>query len=170
MKVTITGHRQLTSFLANEAYNLGRNLTINKSVDTIYIGGIMGADTEVLKGIIAESGEGKVNIVVPNLVENQPAVARKMIEKASLKGARVTEMKQSIKSLVEGYGYLNRNKYMLDRSDIVFAVWDGRKKGGTWYTINEARRRNIKCVYPNEFFNLVIDELKALKSELANAT
>lgn len=34
--------------------------------------------------------------------------------------------------------FLNRDKAMVDNSDIVIAGWDGRKKGGTFYTINYA--------------------------------
>ena len=31
--------------------------------------------------------------------------------------------------------FMKRNVYMVDNSDIVIAVWDGRKKGGTYNTI-----------------------------------
>lgn len=34
--------------------------------------------------------------------------------------------------------FLNRDKAMVDNSNIVVAGWDGRKKGGTFYTINYA--------------------------------
>lgn len=35
-----------------------------------------------------------------------------------------------------------RNRYMVDESDIVIAVWNGQKKGGTFYTINYAKKQN----------------------------
>ena len=35
-----------------------------------------------------------------------------------------------------------RNRYMVDNSDYVLAVWNGEKKGGTWYTIDYARKKN----------------------------
>ena len=35
-----------------------------------------------------------------------------------------------------------RNEYMVDKSDLVFAVWNGEKKGGTYYTYQYALRRN----------------------------
>ena len=31
---------------------------------------------------------------------------------------------------------------MVDNSDYVLAVWNGEKKGGTWYTIDYARKKN----------------------------
>ena len=39
---------------------------------------------------------------------------------------------------------LARNKYMVDCSDIVLAVWNGGKKGGTWQTIKYANSKNKK--------------------------
>lgn len=38
-----------------------------------------------------------------------------------------------------------RNEYMIDKSDIVIAVWNGIKKGGTWNAINYAMKikRNV---------------------------
>ena len=35
---------------------------------------------------------------------------------------------------------LERNRYMVDRSEFVFAVWNGIHKGGTWYTIEYAKK------------------------------
>lgn len=37
---------------------------------------------------------------------------------------------------------LKRNRYMVDKSDLVIAVFNGVKGGGTWYTINYAKRQN----------------------------
>ena len=32
-----------------------------------------------------------------------------------------------------------RNRYMVDKADLVLAVWNGICSGGTWYTIQYAR-------------------------------
>ena len=37
-----------------------------------------------------------------------------------------------------------RNRYMVDKSDLVFAVWNGEEKGGTWNTIRYAERKGRK--------------------------
>ncbi|MBD5086530.1 MAG: DUF1273 domain-containing protein [Clostridiales bacterium] len=37
---------------------------------------------------------------------------------------------------------LKRNRYMVDKSQLVIAVFNGIKQGGTWYTINYAKREN----------------------------
>lgn len=39
---------------------------------------------------------------------------------------------------------LKRNRYMVDKSDIVIAVFNGIEKGGTWYTIKYAKKKNKK--------------------------
>ncbi|MDE6613046.1 MAG: DUF1273 domain-containing protein [Clostridia bacterium] len=37
---------------------------------------------------------------------------------------------------------LNRNRYMVDKSELIIAVFNGIEKGGTWYTINYAKKEN----------------------------
>lgn len=37
---------------------------------------------------------------------------------------------------------LKRNRHMVDKSDIVIAVFNGIEKGGTWYTVNYAKKTN----------------------------
>ena len=40
-----------------------------------------------------------------------------------------------------------RNCYMVDKADLVLAVWNGKKKGGTWNTISYARKKNKPIRY-----------------------
>ena len=40
-----------------------------------------------------------------------------------------------------------RNRHMVEKSDLVLAVWNGRKKGGTWNTIQYAKKLNKKIKY-----------------------
>lgn len=37
---------------------------------------------------------------------------------------------------------LKRNRYMVDKSEVVIAVFNGVEKGGTWYTIKYAKNKN----------------------------
>lgn len=37
---------------------------------------------------------------------------------------------------------LKRNRYMVDKSELVIAVFNGIEKGGTWYTIKYAKKEN----------------------------
>lgn len=49
--------------------------------------------------------------------------------------------KKTIVSPSYAYGCMQkRNQYMVDHSDLVLAVWNGEKKGGTWNTIRYAQK------------------------------
>lgn len=37
---------------------------------------------------------------------------------------------------------LKRNRFMVDKSQMIIAVFNGIEKGGTWYTINYAKKEN----------------------------
>ena len=45
---------------------------------------------------------------------------------------------------------LRRNDFMLQHSNFVIAYYDGKQKGGTYYTCREARKRGMTVV--NLFF------------------
>ena len=42
--------------------------------------------------------------------------------------------------------YLDRDRYMVDHSSMLIACYDGRKKGGTFWTVNYARRTGRKVI------------------------
>ena len=48
--------------------------------------------------------------------------------------------------------FFERNRFMVDRADIVIAVYDGRKRGGTYQTIGYAKEVGKQivyvCIYP----------------------
>jgi len=41
---------------------------------------------------------------------------------------------------------MKRNTWMLDNSDTLVVVWDGRRTGGTWRTLEEARARGRRAL------------------------
>ncbi len=41
----------------------------------------------------------------------------------------------------------NRNRYMVDRSDLILAIWNGHCSGGTWNTIEYARKKKKEIRY-----------------------
>ena len=43
--------------------------------------------------------------------------------------------------------YIDRDRRIVDDCDILFAVWDGIKSGGTWQTIKYAREKGKQIVY-----------------------
>ena len=48
--------------------------------------------------------------------------------------------------------FFERNRFMVDRADTVIAVYDGRKRGGTYQTIGYAEKAGKQityvCIYP----------------------
>lgn len=46
-----------------------------------------------------------------------------------------------------------RNKYIVDSSDLILAIWNGARSGGTWNTIEYSRncRRQIKYIMLTDF-------------------
>ncbi len=45
---------------------------------------------------------------------------------------------------------LKRNEMIVDKSDIIVALYDGRTKGGTYYTIKYARKINKPIIFLKE--------------------
>ncbi len=41
---------------------------------------------------------------------------------------------------------LKRNNMMIDKSNLLVAVYDGRVSGGTYYTINKAKEKNLEVL------------------------
>ncbi len=40
-----------------------------------------------------------------------------------------------------------RNRYMVDKADVILAIWNGEQRGGTWDTIRYAQRRRKEIHY-----------------------
>lgn len=65
---------------------------------------------------------------------------------------RILKKADSITLVSERYTpecMLKRNRYMVDKSDLVIAVFNGIEKGGTWYTIQYAERRSVPILILN---------------------
>lgn len=71
---------------------------------------------------------------------------------------KILNKAEDIKFISEAYTgnrvYWFRDKYMVDNCDLLLAVWDGIKAGGTWLTINYAQ----KIGKPVIFYNFKEDE------------
>ena len=66
-------------------------------------------------------------------------------EKDKLRYESIIKRADEINIISERYTagcMFKRNRYMVDKSEIVIAVFNGVEKGGTWYTINYAKKEN----------------------------
>lgn len=104
----------------------------------IRFGGAIGVDTVALQSL------GRVpnlrrEVYVPFTVAEQPRAARRAIDSYAT-SVHELNLARSRRA------YLDRNCAMLEGADRLLAFSDGRTKGGTYFTIQEAKRRSIECV------------------------
>lgn len=99
-----------------------------------YIGGAQGIDSLTLLWLAGNS-EGKITIVTPGMVAQQPAKARQAISRCRERIDHIVELGAAE---LRAPAYHARNRWMVDRSDIVIGFpLEGLADGsGTWQTIN----------------------------------
>lgn len=95
-------------------------------------GGALGVDTDALEHIAKTQPRAVRTVVVPNRVADQPRLARHAIRKYS---TRVIELRNTGPDR-----YMIRNRFMVDRSNRLSAFYDFRGRGGTYNTIEYARK------------------------------
>ena len=105
-------------------------------------GGALGVDQDFAEAVLRAKqihAEIELEIAVP--CRNQAArwsEAERLHYRSILEGADRVEV------LSENYTrfcMLKRNEYMVDKSDLVLAYWNGEESGGTWYTMNYAKKK-----------------------------
>lgn len=141
----ITGHRQVTYKDTLRIFNAMRGLVSNTTVDAIYFGGALGADTEALKAALEIRDLTKkvtlsLVVVVPDILENQPRATQEWSRKAD----RIVELQNPLhlKS-----SYRTRNQYLVDNCAFLVGFWRAEDyKSGTYQTLQMASKSG-KPVY-----------------------
>ncbi len=105
----------------------------------VILGGARGTDTLALRALLASGLHQHLLVMVPGTLADQPSEARDAIEENR---ARL-EVRELGLSVSDKRSYLARNRAMLDEADALLAFSDGSSRGGTAYTIGEARRRGL---------------------------
>lgn len=59
--------------------------------------------------------------------------------------------------------FMKRNKFMVDNSDFVLAVWNGQKSGGTYQTISYAKKLRKKIIIIDPINFIVIPNLQKIR-------
>lgn len=138
--IAISGHRDYYDRAA-----LYRGLNHTRASEYIF-GGARGADSDALEYIAKLRPSSHRTVVVPNRVIDQPAHARLMIKRhADL----VIELRNKGPDRFQ-----IRNRFMVDRANHLRAFYDFRARGGTFNTIEYARRSGKDfSVYPVRRFN-----------------
>lgn len=138
MKIALTGHRPQR--LKNQEALVRswiNDYLSNGNFTEAYSGMAMGADQ-----IFAEECE-KLNI---------PLVCCFPFKRTRFHPAEqsIMDKAKDIRFISDDYSkqsYWIRDKYMVDNCDVLLAVWDGIKAGGTWITLNYAEKIGKKVVY-----------------------
>jgi hypothetical protein len=139
--VSITGHRNVSVRDVDRIYAAMKVLVNNPTVDAIYVGGALGADTIALRAA-ADYRKGKrpwLTVVVPDKAVNQPQDARKHFHLAD----EVIELGNPI-TRDDGYeSFKVRNVYLVDIASSVVAFYSGKRASGTGHAIGYAKSRGV---------------------------
>lgn len=134
----ITGHRMIGPVSTRRVWSAASTLLKNLSIDTIYLGGASGVDTEFLKASLHYRVGlcPRLIVVVPDTVEQQPMATRVWSRKAD----GVIELLEPITSGNKYLSYKRRNEYLVDQSTFLIAFFNGDFKSGTGSAINYAKK------------------------------
>ena len=165
MKIAITGHRpdKIYDHIEWITTKLDQIFTALKP-ELIISGMAVGVDQ--LAAEIAIANEIPVLAAIPFLgQENRWNERDKINYNALLKQATTVEVLSNTPSdYYEAVKFLHaRNKWMVDRADLIVAVWDG-SKGGTSNCVNYAKRVQSKRNLPIVRLNPITKEVSRLKS------
>ena len=148
-----TGHRILSknkisvieSTLRKEVANL-----IDRDVKYFGVGGAIGFDTLAAQTVIDlryDYKHIKLILIIP--CKDQ---AERWSHKDKTTYQYIKSHADKIVYLSEKYEngcMLKRNRHMVNNSSFVIAAWDGRKRGGTYYTVNYAQKLKKEIIFIN---------------------
>ena len=176
LSVCFTGHRalygydwnnELNKMLFSNIYKTIENLILQSGVFkfNFYCGGALGVDqmaaTAVLHLRKKYKGVYTIKVILAIPYKDQPSIWKGISKERYLSHTRLADElvyvdtidKYRVKSTKVGEHHptklLNRNKYMLDQSDVLIAVYNKTsQKGGTYHCVKNAiDRGNIRIIY-----------------------
>lgn len=144
----VTGHRMLPPDFDEKILRKYLEKIIDDGYNVFLIGMAVGFDLFCFKNLLflKESGKDvRICAVVPcsdqnkNFSEEDNLLYNDCLKKADYVAA---EENTYFKNCM-----LIRDDYLVSNSSLLFAYFDGRKQGGTYYTINKALKNGLKVVY-----------------------
>lgn len=148
-----TGHRNINK------YNLGKlkaelentiEQLINDGVVNFEAGGALGFDTISALTVLKMKEKFKqIKLILVLPCRNQAYKWSKSdIETYEYIKSQSDEFIYTSEDYYDGC-MIKRNQYMVDHAEYVIAAWNGRKTGGTYATINYAKKLNRKIIKLN---------------------
>ena len=172
MAVAFTGHRPETipyinDFNSDQYFDLQKAIWkevqryVNVGYITFYCGAARGADMMCGEIILAEKETGRSDLQLVCAVPFREQ-ARSWDPMEKLQYYELLRQSDRIVQVCDSYRrgcYHARNRYMVDNSDVLIAIFNGDPKGGTAYTVNYARKKGkeIVIINPDTFERIVIN-------------
>ena len=106
-------------------------------------GGAIGVDMDFAEAVLqAKKRHNNIILEIAVPCRNQDL---KWSKDDKMRYAEILKSADIVKVLSESYTPFcmqKRNEYMVDKSDLGIAFWNGEESGGTWNTINYAKRND----------------------------
>ncbi|HEX6343383.1 hypothetical protein [Umezawaea sp.] len=137
--MTITGARAVAHLSVEDLVEVFAAYVLPFAVPEahFYVGGAVGVDTAALEWLAGQT-EAAVTVVVPRTVRDQPDAASEAIVRWHGAG-RLAELVELDIDEVGIDAYLARNRWMVDKSDLVIGFpRSGDQGSGTGYTLGYA--------------------------------
>ena len=126
-------------------YLVGMTRQIENLIESGYnyfiSGGAIGVDTDFADAVLQAKKQNKailLEIAVP--CRNQDLKWGKADKKHYAEILKSADIINIISKSYTPFCMQKRNEYMVNKSDLVLAFWNGEESGGTWNTINYAQR------------------------------
>lgn len=153
----------------------------NYDIKKIYFGGALGVDQMAFDIVYSIKREHNLNVqlILAIPFEEQP---KKWFKKEDI------ERYNKQKSLADSVVYVDtldeykhnfsivgeyhavkmtkRNKYMVDNSDVIIAVWDCTPEGGTFNCVSYAKSKNKECIIINPKIELLKEKVTSLNYDI----
>lgn len=125
-------------------------LLIDKGVTTFISGMALGVDTWCAEIVLNKQAHNKrIKLIAAIPCKGQES---KWSQEAKIRYNNILSKADSVVYLAESYTdncMQERNMYMVDNSDILIAVYDGSKFGGTHQTLEYARNKELGIIIIN---------------------
>ena len=131
-------HKKYLAEMTRQIENL-----IESGYNYFISGGAIGVDMDFAEAVLQAKKQHKdivLEIAVP--CRNQDLKWSKDDKKRYEKILNSADFVNVLSENYTSFCMQKRNEYMVDKSDLVIAFWNGEESGGTWNTINYAKRKS----------------------------
>ena len=131
---------------------------IHLGYNTFIFGSAAGADTDFANAVIfLRDNEGydiSLEAALPYPAKPSKSPTEKTVDRINL--LKLCDTVNTVSPNYHKGCMQKRNEYMVSKSDLVLAIWNGNQKGGTWNTIKYANKTKtpVKYIMLNDFLPL----------------